>query len=289
MIFLVTLACLFPLTVYCVVLSMVNCRPRPVLLSGPWDVAGMLFAVSGFLLFAGPCILSGFNHHWREYWLFSRPGLPFRGLGDVGWSLWLAVWGLYFVAVVGGAILLLRKRRHVLSIFNVDPAVVPEVLAQVLDQLRLPWTRSGNQVFIASPGTGLDDVNGPPVEAVQAPLHSHISAGPSAAGHDPREFHPQPSDSDNPVSAGQTSGQRLLLELDPFPAMRHVSLCWAEDAWPARPEIEAELRKALGMVPTRHNPAGVWLGSFATCLFILMLFAMLAWIAVSIMTNVRRA
>jgi len=287
LIFLVTLACLFPLTVYCVVLSMVNRRPGPVVVSGPWDVAGMLFAVSGFVFFAGPCMLSGFNHQWREYWLFSRPGLPFSGLGDEGWYIWLAVWGLYFVAVVGGAAFLLRKRWHILSIYNVDPAVVPEVLSQVLDQLRLEWTRAGNQVFVASERVGLEVGNGAPVEAIQAPLRSHLTAEPSAE-RGSVALPPHSSGSENALLADGARAQRLLLEVDPFPAMRHVSLCWAADAGPERLEIEAELRKTLALVSTGHNPAGTWLGSIAACLFTLMFFAMLFWIAVSFIMSMRR-
>ena len=58
-------AFLFPLTIYLFVLGLINRRRGPLLVSGPWDFAGVLFAASGFLLVVGPSILAGMGDRWR--------------------------------------------------------------------------------------------------------------------------------------------------------------------------------------------------------------------------------
>ena len=52
---------LFPLAIYCLIVSLLNRRPRPVMVSGTWDFAGVLFAVSGFLLLGGPVMLTSLS------------------------------------------------------------------------------------------------------------------------------------------------------------------------------------------------------------------------------------
>jgi hypothetical protein len=42
-----------PLAVYLLVLAWINRGRRALMVSGPWDFAGILFAASGFLLFGG--------------------------------------------------------------------------------------------------------------------------------------------------------------------------------------------------------------------------------------------
>src|SRR5262245_39222458 len=58
-------AFLFPVTIYLVLLGMLNRHRSPVVVPGPWDFAGVLFAASGFLLVGGPSVLAGVGDRWR--------------------------------------------------------------------------------------------------------------------------------------------------------------------------------------------------------------------------------
>ena len=42
------------LAIYLLILGAINRRQHPLMVYGPWDFAGVLFAASGFLLFGGP-------------------------------------------------------------------------------------------------------------------------------------------------------------------------------------------------------------------------------------------
>jgi hypothetical protein len=274
LIFVVCLACLAPLTLYCLFLSMINRRRHPVMLSGPWDVAALLFGAGGFLLVAGPAMLNGFNQQWRDYWLFRRPTLAVHGLGDEGWYLWLGIWGCYFALVLGGALWLLRRRRHVLSIYNIDPTIIHEALGQVLDRMKLDWTSAGNYIAIGFKGDLNNGINGAGRLAILAPKRSPVGTSLLPAAE---------------VAEGDLDrhavNQKLLIEIDPFPAMRHVSLSWPDDAGPLRQEIEMELAKVLADVRTRPNPVSLWLGSIAGCLFTVMFFVLLFFVLATLMTK----
>lgn len=69
---------------------------------------------------------------------------------------------------------------------------------------------------------------------------------------------------------------RVVLAVDTFPAMRHVSMWWPAEAGPLRREVEGRLATAFEGVQTRHNPVGGWLLTVAGCLFSIMLFTMAA-------------
>jgi hypothetical protein len=66
----------------------------------------------------------------------------------------------------------------------------------------------------------------------------------------------------------------LVLEVDPFPAMRHITLCWDPADNPGRRAIEAELARRLQEVESRPSPVAVWLLTVAGCLVALMLFSL---------------
>jgi hypothetical protein len=138
---LILLAFLIPVGIYCLVLSVIHRGHHPVMVSGPWDFVGVLFAASGILLLGGPAILAGLYEHWRLSWLLGQT----RYLQSVGenWSFWISLWLLYFGVVLGGSAFILWRRRGLISIYNVEPAAFAEVLIQVLDRLRLEWRRNG--------------------------------------------------------------------------------------------------------------------------------------------------
>ncbi len=226
----ILLAFLLPFSVYLLLLGIINRRAHPVLIPGVWDFVGILFAASGFLLVVGPAIISSSSESWRMFWLFgTRAGTP--EVGDEAGRIWGPVAGLYFVFVVGGAIYLLRRRRCLTAVYNVDTDVFENALGQALSALNLTPIRSGG-LLVFSQASRLE---------------------PSAKG-------------DATVA---DPASRALLEVDPFRAMRHVTLRWEPAASPIRREVEGELERALSRVHCTNHAVGDW--------FVLLALAMLAF------------
>src|SRR5713226_10358576 len=65
---LVGIACLFPVALYCLYLAMLHNRRNPTMISGSWDFAGVLIALSGFLLIGGTLLVFCLNNAARDYW-----------------------------------------------------------------------------------------------------------------------------------------------------------------------------------------------------------------------------
>jgi hypothetical protein len=144
---LLVLAFIFPLGIYCLILGALNRRERPLLVSGRWDFAGVLFATSGFLLFVGPAVLRSLYERWRFHWLLGVTGDADRD-GGVGYSLWLATWYVYYVAVIAGSAWMLKRRGEFTAVYNLDRAVLEVALARVLERLGVSWRRAGNHFFL---------------------------------------------------------------------------------------------------------------------------------------------
>jgi hypothetical protein len=136
---LIFLAFIVPVAIYCLILSMLNRSQHPIMVAGPWDFAGVLFAASGLLLVGGPAVLTGLYEQWRMSWLLGQT----RFLAELGdhWYFWLFVWGVYFIAVLAGAAMVLRSRCGQTSIYNVDPVAFDEILNRVLELARLHCLR----------------------------------------------------------------------------------------------------------------------------------------------------
>jgi hypothetical protein len=64
----------------------------------------------------------------------------------------------------------------------------------------------------------------------------------------------------------------LLVEVNPWPALRHVTLHWSEESAPGRKEIESEFVRALSAVQTPGHTVGAWLMRIAALLFTLLFF-----------------
>src|SRR5271154_6686602 len=93
---------LFPVAAYCLFVAMLNSRHHPTMISGPWDFAGVLFALSGFLLAGGPAMLGAFYSGWRIP--VSQGRMPtLATLSTDSWWIWLLAWIFYFLLVAGGA------------------------------------------------------------------------------------------------------------------------------------------------------------------------------------------
>lgn len=228
-----------PLAIHCLILNMLNRRSHPVVIAGTWDFAEVLFAVSGFLFFGGPAILAGFNQRYRDYLLYG--GLrPMPKITDAISHLWIALWVGYYVIVLAFAAYMLWRRRRATSIYNIEADAFHESLAGVLDRLKLEWVRNGGTVFINAPGN------------------------------------PELVDRPNNLDAKRDMRRRLVIALDVFPAMRHVSMYWPDDAGALRSEIEDRMARAFAEVRTRNNPVAGWLLSIAGCLLSIMLFTVAA-------------
>lgn len=169
-------AFLFPLTIYLLLLGMVNRRRAPLVVSGPWDFVGVLFAASGFLLVGGPSVLAGVGDRWR---MLRMAGQMRQGqMGAEEWGSWMLVWGVYFALVLGGAALLLYLRRNVTSIYNIEPAVLELLLARVLDGAGLAWMRSGNRYAIRPSNGPIDVELVPTADPVAAASSVEVEAWP---------------------------------------------------------------------------------------------------------------
>jgi hypothetical protein len=79
---------------------------------------------------------------------------------------------------------------------------------------------------------------------------------------------------DQPGKRQEPAADGLLLEIDPFPAMRHITLCWEPADNPGRRAIEAELARRLQEVESRPSPVAGWLLTVAGCLVAIMLFSL---------------
>ena len=132
----ILLAFFLPLAFYVLVLGIINRRPHPLLMSGTWDFAGVLFAASGFLIFGGPFVISTLNDSWRMFFLMGPTGSGHGG-GDWLWTLWLLLSLLYFVVVFGGALLLLYLQRKQTVIYNIDQETFDLALNEVGARLGL--------------------------------------------------------------------------------------------------------------------------------------------------------
>jgi hypothetical protein len=265
------LAFLFPVAVYFLALAVINGRRRPTVISGPWDFVGVLFATSGFLLVGGPWILTNLNTEWRNLLLQGRFG-GLNGQSSQWWYVWIGVWIVYFAAVVAGAVYLLRRRRLVTVIYNAEPAIVEEALAQTLDRLGLEGGLVGTRLHIGMRVRGGSES----AEESLAPSDSTSDPGlPSAGSFRSGEAVPTAFTAELPASSPVFDvGRTAVVELDPFLSVHHMTLRWqtptAEDRL-LRRDVEAELAKVLAEVQSTPNPATGWFLTISSCLFLLML------------------
>lgn len=243
---LIFLACFFPVAIYLLVLGAINRRRYPMMVSGVWDFIGLLFAASGFLLLAGPAILSNMNEGWRHYWLLGKSGAPQPTLDDV-WQFWVFLSILYFVIVVAGSGYLLWRHRSLTSIYNIEAGKVQRSLEVVFERLHLNPVRSGNIYLFGLAG----ETAAPPVaeryESVQGPHHlpgaitTRVDSGAPRAGE------------------GDFLGQTAILEIESFGYFRHVTLRWDPVDNLFRREIEGQLQQVLSRTPTSESAVGAWM------------------------------
>jgi hypothetical protein len=133
-----------PLGLNLVVIGLLNRRGQPMLVSGPIDLIGLLFGLSGFVVVGGPAILTSLHENWRMWWLLGDWGADRDSLDAAEtWGLLVCVG--YFVFVVGGCAWLFRQYRALTSIYSVRPDVVPGVIMSVCRDTGILPTLSGNR------------------------------------------------------------------------------------------------------------------------------------------------
>jgi hypothetical protein len=236
-----------PIAVYLLLLGALNRARHAVLVSGTWDFAGVLFAASGFLLCGGPAVLSLLNDRWRESWLVSQAGD--HAPTSPGSLFWLLLFFVYYVLILVCAAFLIRRQRRLTAVYNALPQTVESALAQAFDRLGLHPSRTGPLYLFDPPPDAAAEAKRHQSEAIQAPyLPSPASRAETLQR--PLTGHPQ--------WTGKATG-RAVLEIEAFPAMKHVTLRWDPAEALLREEVEKELAQRLAECPAPRNEMGAWL------------------------------
>lgn len=139
---LANLFCLAPLSVYLLYLAVLARRPRPTVVSGPWDFAALVAGLSGFVLFGGGLFLHLAQSNFR-YW--ARGNLEaFRGAWASEKTTWLLLSLAYGLGVALAVVLTLAARRMSFSAYNVSAPEFEVAVGDALEQLNRPVERQGN-------------------------------------------------------------------------------------------------------------------------------------------------
>ena len=146
-----------PLAVYLIALGWINRRPHPILTAGAWDFAGVLFALSGFLLFGGPAFLGSLDEQSRAFWLLGVTE-PAKASPNGNWTFWVVARLFYFAVVSGAAAFVLWRSRRLTSVYNVNARLVFDALEEAYRRLGLNSARYGDSFLIESSTTLQVDV-----------------------------------------------------------------------------------------------------------------------------------
>jgi hypothetical protein len=134
--------CLTPLSVYLFTLARITRRDHPTVVSGPWDFAGVVLGLSGFILFGGGLVLSVVQSNFR--YLVRGNHEAFRDAWEREGQTWIIVSAVYVLLVVGIVVLTLLSRRRSLVVYNVEPATFEATLTEVFEHISRPVERRGN-------------------------------------------------------------------------------------------------------------------------------------------------
>jgi len=235
---LIFLAFFFPLAVYLLFLGFVNRHRHPLIVSGIWDGIGLIFGASGFLLFAGPAVLSTLSERWRLFWLLGKGDIS-RAAAEGAWPMGVFLACLYFLLIVGGAAMYLWRQRYLTAIYNTNAETVERLVIDICKQLGTTPLRSGD-LFVLGSSPGIP------------PSREHKEAVSPTLPYE--------------------RGSPAILEVDSFPLMRHVTLRWEPAAAPLRPIVESELSRRLSETAADDGLLGGWL---LTLGFVLLMFDLL--------------
>jgi hypothetical protein len=236
---LVLLATLLPVAIYLSILGWVNRRPRGMLVSGPWDFVGVLFAASGLLLLGIPALLSSLcrTELWRDFWLMAKwIETPVEEMLELGRVL---LFGLYFLFVVAGATLLLWRRRAMTCVYNVHPSLVERILRKVFETRQLPFVQMGN-VLVVDP---------------DMPSNAAVVG----------------EEETTPFVPVTPLEEAVRLEIDASAQMSYVTMWWSPADSLLRKELESQLRRSLAREEAQRSVVGDWLILSSSVLFFALL------------------
>jgi hypothetical protein len=218
-----------PVAFYLLFIGWLNRRPRPVFASGPWDFAGVLFALSGLLLFGGPALIGSLDERSRLFWLVGEPdAFP----SENAWWFWLLFRGLYFAVVAGGAAFFLWRSRRLTAVYNVDADALRSALPLAFGRLGVEASRSGDQYVFADPVAPVSAAGGKD----PADLRTAVQSSPPVAAREP-------------APSIRFLGRPTVLRVTAFGAMRNATLTWEPADAALRKEFEEALRQALAETP----------------------------------------
>jgi len=132
---LIVVGFLLPLGIYLLVLGRVNQRYRPLAVSGIWDTITLLAGLSGFLLLAGPVVLTAMQERWRRLWIMGDRSM--LGSLELYQPRWLLAALAYFLAVLALVAWILWRARRLTVIYNLEPDDFAELFAQACERARL--------------------------------------------------------------------------------------------------------------------------------------------------------
>jgi hypothetical protein len=190
---------------------------------------GVLFALSGLLLFGGPALIGSLDERSRLFWLVGETdAFP----SENAWWFWLLFRGLYFALVAGGAAFFLWRSRRLTAVYNVDPGALQAALPLAVQRLGVEASRSGDQYVFADPVAPVSSV----AAKDPAALRTAVQATPPVAA---RERAP----------SILLIGPPTVLRVNAFGAMRNATLTWEPADATQRKEFEEALRQALEETP----------------------------------------
>lgn len=271
-----SLVCLFPLGLYCLWLAEINNRPRPTLVNGAWDFAGLLVGLSGFLLFGGVVSLLAFDATWRLTLARGR----FDQISDVitgtDYTLWLVAL-LYLLIVLGGFAVLINRRKWVSGVYNVTASDFHTALTQAIENARLKLTVTGNTFRIVAPLA-------PALTVTDPVASSPVASAPVASAP------VTPAPTDTPALPGvpytPPTGEIALL-IEPAELLHHITLHWLGKNRAMRDTIERELRRTLSDVQSPKSQITSWCLTAASCCFVVIILSLILLILVGLMVTRR--
>lgn len=140
------LVCLMPLAIYCLYLSHLNGRSPPTFVSGPWDFGALILGLSGFVVLSGPVLLTLVHSTWRGYAYGGWSNLKSVGRAEALAGSLMAIG--FLLVLVGVIAYVIRSRRRITAIYNVNTTSVETTLVNVLDDLGYPWKRDRGAIWI---------------------------------------------------------------------------------------------------------------------------------------------
>ncbi len=252
LVLLLVLTFLIPIAAYFLILAAINRRLHPIMVSGPWDAAGLLLAASGGLVFVGPAMIAFLYR--RSVSEVPPEGASMPAFADL-FAQWWLIWLAYYVALIGGTALLLWLRRGKTMIYNIAPGDFDRMFGQLLDRLGLEWNRLGNRVSVV--------VNREAAKAVAMPYREAFAADALVAAEVA------------PTAALSRPAGKAVIDIEPFHTMCHVTLHWRRHSGLVREELEAELDRALAHLAAPEHPTAGWLMGVAAFLLALIFMGIL--------------